>query len=261
MKKKQQRISIVSRGSRYQVSMGVALLTVIPLMTVFLIAFAPYFFRGSFSWGARALAGGFAGMAALSGYLILRQYPKNILKLRKYLKLLAEGELPDEIKLLNSEDDLKAIENYLNTLLGEMRRKVRVLETQLGQARAMKTAIEAQQQELLDAERHRVMIQSLGAACHHIGQPATVLRANLHLLKSRASSENDLREIEECEKAVESIADVLEKLRHISEYRTVPYRTYSPGETASADEKILDIEDGSVPPASLRANSENIHDS
>ncbi len=42
----------------------------------------------------------------------------------------------------------------------------------------MKRTIEAQREEILAAERQRVMIQSLGAACHHLGQPATVVSSD-----------------------------------------------------------------------------------
>jgi len=40
---------------------------------------------------------------------------------------------------------------------------------------AMRQTVERQRAALLIAERHRGMIESLGAACHHLGQPMTVV--------------------------------------------------------------------------------------
>jgi DNA-binding NtrC family response regulator len=51
------------------------------------------------------------------------------------------------------------------------------------QTRRMRETIRRQQDELLESERHRVMIESLGAACHHMGQPATVILAYLELMR------------------------------------------------------------------------------
>lgn len=236
------KLSLVSRGARYQIAVATILMAVLPILVVCFIALTTSFPAGTYSFAAKVVVSAFALALAASGYAILRKYPENIVKLRQYLRKIAEGELPDKITLLNSEDDIKAIENYLNTVLDELRRKVHLLQEQLRLTREMRDAIQSQQKDLLEAERDRVMIQSLGTACHHIGQPTTVLRAHLHLLKNRASSPNELEEIEECAKAVDSIAEVLEKLRHLSEYRTVPYLTFYAGEERAEDGEILDIE-------------------
>lgn len=92
-----------------------------------------------------------------------------------------------------------------------------------------------------DAERHRVMLESLGAACHHLGQPATVLLANLGIMK-RHSTKTD-EKIQElvgsCLEAAESLSTTLHKLNATNEYRTTPYLD---GRTASGKEsRILDI--------------------
>lgn len=238
-------MSLVSRGTRYQLRVAAALMTVIPLLAVCFIALTPYFPRGTYSLAVKAAVAVLAGLIAASGYVILWKYPQNILKLREYLREIVAGNLPEKITLLNSEDDIRAIENYLNSLLLDLRRKVEQLEAQLHLSEEMKKAIEAQQGELLEAERHRVMIQSLGAACHHIGQPSTVLRAHLHLLKRHVISPRELAGLEQCERAVDEIAEILDKLRGVSEYRTVPYRMVSGGE----DKEILDIETAGAPPA------------
>ncbi len=234
------KLSMSTRGTRHQIAMAAALMTVIPLLAIaFMLRFSP---PGIYSDYVKVVVGGIAGLLSLSGYLILSKYPRHLTKLRQALRAIAEGELPDKVALLNSEDDINAIERYLNALVDDLKTKVKMLEKQLRITNEMKNKLEHQQQELLDAERHRVMIQSLGAACHHISQPATVLRARLYFLKSQASTEHEKNEIEKCSLAVDAIAGILEKLSRVSAYRTVPYQTFPVDEDVNAGNEILDIE-------------------
>ena len=94
-----------------------------------------------------------------------------------------------------------------------------------------------------EAEKQRVMLESLGAACHHLGQPATVLNANLSIIKGRIESSdqlvNDLvtSSIEACER----MADILYQLNTVNEYRTTNYLGDSGADDEGAD-RILDID-------------------
>ena len=203
-----------------------ALMAVLPILVVYFIAVTAFSPAETYSFAAKAVISSLAFVLAASGYAILYRYPKNIMKLRQYPQAIAQGELPDKITLLQSEDDMRAIENYLNAVLDQLRSRLRLSEEQLQVTRQMKNTIESQQKKLLEVERQRVMIQSLGAACHHI-------------LKDHASSPTELEKIEECAKALDSIAEVLEKLRRVSEYRTVPYLDEERGE----NREILDIDD------------------
>jgi len=81
---------------------------------------------------------------------------------------------------------------------------------------------------------------------HHIGQPATVLRAHLDMLRRDAQAGPDLDKLNECIQAAESLAGILGKFRQVSAYRTVPYVTY-PG-TAVEDDEIIDIEPARAKP-------------
>lgn len=239
--------SLESRGVRRQIGAATALMAILPNMVIcHVVLLSP---EGAYSFTAKVLIGALVCLMAVGGYLLLNRYPRNVTRLRQYLKQIAEGELPERITLLESENDIRDIENFLNIILQELRHKVKLLEAQLRLSREMKNALEAQQRELLEAERHRVMITSLGAACHHIGQPAAVLRGHLHFLKGQASSPQELTEIEECGKALDSIAEILAKLRSVSEYRTVPYRTFPIGGPPGADREILDIEGAKAPSA------------
>jgi methyl-accepting chemotaxis protein len=236
------RMSLASRGARYQVRIAVMLMTVIPLLAAVSIAPSLFSSSGKYSLANQSLVSVFAFVIALSGYMMLRKYPGNIVRLRSYLRDIASGELPEAVALLDSEDDFSAIEDYLNLVLAEFRNKLKTVGDQLVRARKMQRVIDSQAKEILEAERHRVMIQSVGAACHHIGQPMTVLQAHLELMKREATSVPVSTEIDDCMKAVDVIAEVLDKLRHVSNYRTVPYQTFRSGDTHGEDDEILDIE-------------------
>lgn len=86
------------------------------------------------------------------------------------------------------------------------------------------------------AEQQKAMIASLGAACHHLGQPAQILMANLAMLKM--NYEGDVELIESCEEAMDRIGEILRKLSSVTEYKTVPY---AQGQDRASDDVILDI--------------------
>jgi ActR/RegA family two-component response regulator len=89
----------------------------------------------------------------------------------------------------------------------------------------LRRTVQMQQEALLDAERQRVMIESLGAVCHHLGQPLSTMAVNLQTLKG-AEKLNGTREqslLDMCAKATERLADVIHHIREVREYRTKPY--------------------------------------
>jgi len=235
------KISLISRGARYQMVVAICLVAVLPLLTICFLALPASPLCDTYSFAVRATMIAALLILAASGYSMLLQYPRNILKLRVCLQKIAAGEMPAKITLLHSEEDIVAIENYLNTVVADLRQKVRLLQEQLQLTREMHAALESQQKALLEAERHRVMIQSLGAACHHIGQPATLLCAHFDLLKKQAHSPVEMAEVMECTQAVDSITAVIERLQRISEYRTVPYLTFQAGHKPNHATEILDI--------------------
>jgi DNA-binding NtrC family response regulator len=87
----------------------------------------------------------------------------------------------------------------------------------------LRRTIERQREELLDAERQRVMIGSLGTACHHIGQPATVINAYLQMMQLQETDSETKEMIVACMEASEAIAQILQKLQLVSQYRETPY--------------------------------------
>ena len=96
-----------------------------------------------------------------------------------------------------------------------------VLEARIKTQLAIKQSIE----DLLDAERQRVMIESLGAACHHIAQPMTSVIGNLGLLRESLALDDvvtraKLRDILEWTEKVQSL---LHQLQAARVYRSIPY--------------------------------------
>ena len=98
----------------------------------------------------------------------------------------------------------------------------------------MQQKIDEQRATLLDAERQRVMMESVGAACHHFAQPLTTMLSNLEML-ARDGGINEpekSRMLQQCLQAAEMMKMILNKFQQVNEYRTRPYLD---------DAKILDI--------------------
>lgn len=109
----------------------------------------------------------------------------------------------------------------------------------------LRDAVEKQKEQLVEAEKQRVMIESLGAACHHLGQPTTVITTYLEMIKRQDLPDEALTMLEGCIDAAKSIGDILTKLQQVSEYRREPYRPSGAG-PARPDEYILKIEDKNI---------------
>ena len=214
-----------SHDANNQAKIAIVLMSIVPSLSLF--------YLGSMIWSQTEQVSFYIAIiilsctiiVAVSGYLILRKYPKNIIKLRQSIAEISTGILPDKIRLLQTRnsDDLMFIEDGLNLILKEMRDQMELTQQKLDVEHALREIGERQQQDLLQAERHRAMVQSLGAVSHHIGQSATTLKRRLHLLKEMTSSDDELAEIEECEKELHSIMQVLDKQRTASEFKTEPY--------------------------------------
>ncbi len=93
-----------------------------------------------------------------------------------------------------------------------------------------------------EAERHRVMLESLGAACHHLGQPATVLLANLGIIQKKWNIDDEkIKElIQNTIEAAETLGQILHKLNTVNEYRTTKYLDRPDG-ADGPENRILEI--------------------
>ncbi len=228
---------MVAHNARSQAKIAIVLTVVIPSLALFYMGMI--YDKNQLTFPVIALILALTIQVARLGYVVLRKYPDNIMKIRKYVTEIAEGTLPEKIALTDTmdSDDLRYIEENFNNVLVEMRRQIAASEELLRIEHMLRKTVENQQQTLLEAERHRVMIQTLGAACHHIGQPATVLQVRLSLLQKFTTDARELEEIEGCVESVQRISDVLHQLQRISLFRTMPY-IHSEGTT---DDEILSI--------------------
>ncbi len=87
----------------------------------------------------------------------------------------------------------------------------------------MRKTLARQSAVLIDAERQRVMIESLAAVCHHVGQPATVVYTILQMMAKWDLPPDQKQMWQDALVSAESLVDDIHRLQAISEYRTVPY--------------------------------------
>ena len=143
------------------------------------------------------------------------------------MEKLAKGDLPVRIELSADEDDLVAIERCLREVVRQSQQRVRMLELQT--------------EALLVAERQRVAIEGLGAACHHLGQPATSITIALYMIRRANPSPEVAPLIDQGQQAADAMAEILQKLQHIANYRTEPYLLAVEGTPAADTNQILKV--------------------
>jgi hypothetical protein len=222
MKKFESISQLASHNALQQSIIAVLLIAVIPSLSLYHIGSLMFLKADQASPYIPVFIFSMMMIIASAGFVMLLKFPKNIIQLRQHIADLAEGVLPEKINLIDTQnsDDLMFIENGLNIILQEMHHRIELVEEKLRVEHTLRETIERQQHNLLQAERHRAMVQSLGAACHHIGQPAAILKMRLCLIKQIVGSEDEVAEIEECERDLRLILIVLDKLRAVNEFRT-----------------------------------------
>ncbi len=224
---KKSETSIASQGARLHFEISIVLISIIPVLTLAYILFSSGQTLKSISWLHSALIAMLLPIIIL-GYIMLSYYPKAVVKLREYVTQVAKGEFPDQVDLSDVSDDLIAIEKYFNMVLVDMKARI--------------TLVEKQSVQLIAAERERVMLESVGAACHHIGQPATVLMTSLDALKTGEDDPDRMILIESSIEAINELGEVLKKLQSVAMYKTETYIKASDVNTPKqSDENILKI--------------------
>ncbi len=158
-------------------------------------------------------------------------------------ELMADLELKDQrIRQLNKAlstanaeaAELMAEVDSQNSELNTLNKKLRLANTDLEEInrlleRSKKEVVE-QSRKLVDAERQRVMIESIGTACHHLGQPFTSITMSLEILRGEAQSPENLQIIEIALNEAEAAKKIFDRLQSASEYRTEPYVNTEYGE-------------------------------
>jgi signal transduction histidine kinase len=213
-------------GSAAQFLVAILLTSILPIIAMFYVMGSSALDR-ELGRGELWALGSSVVVLVICGYVVLLRYPVDIVKLRTNLEALAGGNLPVNVSLSKNENDIEAIEHHMHDIVQQTETRIRTIQDQT--------------QSLLAAERQRVMIESIGAACHHLGQPATVLTAYLEILNREATSEEAHRMLEQCHKASEAMAEILHRLQTVAEYRTEPYLTIRSGDAPPTTEHILRI--------------------
>ncbi|MBN2302589.1 MAG: response regulator [Lentisphaerae bacterium] len=220
-------LSLAHIGALAQFLIAALLISVVPPLALLYI-FVNHESRGASGNGVAYTIAALSLVLAALGYVLLVKYPLNVIRLRKYLAQLAGGTLPDTVDLIKEEDDLEAIEDYMIRIIKHTEERVQTIERQA--------------KSLIEAERQRAMILSLGAACHHLGQPATVITTYLELMAARETDPAIRQMIDKCRESTTAMIEIFQKLQSISTYRTEPYRPLCSSEYSRSDEKILKID-------------------
>jgi putative two-component system response regulator len=219
------RFSLSRRGAWAQLVVASLLITVLPMLCLIWLWQADV--NGLLTSSVAAGVSVVTIAIMLAGYTLLGKYPLNIVRMRNYLRMLASGDMPVRVHLSNDTDDLTAMQQYMADIVRQAADRIRV--------------IQEQQDRLLHTERQRVMIESLGSLCHHLGQPATLIATYLYMLQQQAEKPEMKKTVEECQQAFETLRDILTRLQRIVIYRTEPYLDANPGEPASSGPKIISV--------------------
>jgi signal transduction histidine kinase len=130
-------LSLVSRGSRHQFSVALALITIIPLLSLYYMGVRESW-RGWNLWHQAIFISAMT-LLVTAGYVILGKYPITIMKLRRHLENMASGEMPEKVELLRWQDDVEAIELSLNMIVGRLSQRVQTMADELQQIETLLT--------------------------------------------------------------------------------------------------------------------------
>jgi hypothetical protein len=223
-------LSLSRRGAWGQVAVASILITLLPAL-VLIWAWICHVEGSTLPPVAIWVVGGGVVGVIILGYALLLKYPVSIVRLRHYLSILAEGGIPELVILSESEDDLAAVQHYMERIVKMAEDRIRMIQDHY--------AIE------LESERQRVMVESIGAMCHHLGQPASAMSMCLFCLRNNPAPEEIPVILAECEAAYNAMSEILDKLRAVAQYRSEPYlkpsstgRTDVPGDAESRIIKV-----------------------
>jgi signal transduction histidine kinase len=230
--RKKSKAAMISVGVREQVAVAAAMISIIPVLVVIYVV-SPLAQHVDLADGQVLMLLGGGVLIQVLGYVVLLKYPRNIVRLSKYLAQLAAGEVPDskDLRLHRNGDDLAAVADAMEAVIHRADKRIRTIEQQT--------------EALVAAEQQRAMIESLGAACHHMGQPTTVITTLLDMI-SRNKLPQDVEEmVNQCRDSASRLGEILERLRSVAEFRSEPYVSAGEGQTPRPDESILHVPDES----------------
>ncbi|MBN1674559.1 MAG: HAMP domain-containing protein [Kiritimatiellae bacterium] len=201
----------------------------------------------------------------LLGGLLSRNIVNPIDSLVKATEGLAQGNLSSRAYVRN-RDEIGHLANSFNKMADDLQQNINAREKAQQELQKAHDLLEVRVQErtaelakaneqlkkefaerlrteeaLRESERRRVMLESLGAATHHLGQPATILLGHLGMMKKEANNTDEKlkKHLDICVDAAKSVANILHKLHAVEEYKTTEYLSK---EGSSEKDKIIEIE-------------------
>jgi len=173
------RSSLVTRGARIQFATGVALVSIIPLLT-----FLYLYLNRTDLGGETLLVALLLALTGLGGYGILRKYPVNIVRLRGYLEHMIYGELPEQVQLLKAEDDIAAVEKCLNLIVDQLRERLDILQQEKKNL----------QQQLYQMQKMESLGVMAAGVAHDFNNLLTGILGNINLLSERVRADSEVRQ-------------------------------------------------------------------
>ena len=219
-------LSLSRRGAWGQVAVASTLITILPVLILAWV-WKSYLDGVTLPTWAVWSVGGIVVLVIMLGYALLVKYPVSIVRLRHYLSTIASGGIPDQVTLSEDEDDLAAVQHYMERIVNMAEDRIKM--------------IEKRHEVDLEAERQRVMVESIGAMCHHVGQPATVISMCLYRLKNNPSPQDLPVILAECEAAFDSMTEILDQLRATSHYASEPYLHPVSGASCKPGARIIKV--------------------
>ncbi len=176
--------SVVTRGSRAQFAVGIALISIIPLLVFWYLYISGDLFE--ISRGAQSLLVVLlmAGIAAC-GYAILLKYPVNIVRLRGYLERVIGGELPEQVQLDKSEDDIAAVEHCLNLIINQLKERLELLQREKSDL----------QRQLYQAQKMESLGLMAAGAAHDFNNLLTGIMGGIGLLADHVPAQGEAQEL------------------------------------------------------------------
>jgi len=220
-------LSLSRRGAWGQVAIAAILITILPALILFW-GWITHTKGSTVPPETVWVGGGCLVGVILLGYALLLKYPVSIVRLRQYLSILAGGGIPELVTMSNDEDDLVAVQGYLERIVKMAEDRIQMLQKH--------------HDVELSEERQRVMVESIGAMCHHLGQPASALSMCLYRLNNNPAPEEVPVLLMQCEEAFNAMSEILDKLRGIARYCSEPYLTPPSGHTnisVTLDSRII----------------------
>ncbi len=174
--------SLFSRGARIQFAIGVALISIIPVLVLWYLHILSDASL-NITTGQTLVVALLVTLIGGTGYAILQKYPVNIVRLRGYLEQVIGGEMPERIALIRAEDDIAAVERCLNMIIEQLKERLALLQEEKKDL----------QQQLFQAQKMESLGLMAAGVAHDFNNLLTSLIGNVSLLQECASQDPNVK--------------------------------------------------------------------